>query len=558
MKRTSSIAASLRITGIALMPVLISVYVAWSSSIRTERSDLIAKANTVANRTSKILSETVTELTSLEASGAFTCDGDSIRAMRASMLRLNYARSVGAINGSLIICTAHAHHSEASRMEGAPGSLGSPDWISSSKIRFWAGVDAVQFLEQQSSSQKFVVVATSNLFAAVGADQLVDASFPDTDLEVTVSMRPGAGDQRPRVLIHAGPDGNVPGKAFDHVSGDVADRDGMFYVRASIPEHPLQVVIGRPRSHFLDVLRGQLWGYGLIGLMIGGLLYGVVTAIFKRESSLYGQIKRGIRDAEFCNYYQPIIDMNTGRCIGAEALVRWRKPDGTMISPAVFISVAESNGIVKEITRQVIRNTIRDLGHLLSRRKELSVGINLSTDDLIDPTTLATIQDALRGTGVDPHQIKIEIVERAFANDQECREAVSRFRKAGHKVFIDDFGTGYSSLSYLQSFELDGLKIDKSFVDVIETETVTSGVIHHIIEMARTLGLDIVAEGVESEQQKEFLKKNGVMHGQGWHFSKAIPSTAFIRFVEKRKTPGNDTPRGDGTDRRRAPSSAKA
>jgi sensor c-di-GMP phosphodiesterase-like protein len=163
------------------------------------------------------------------------------------------------------------------------------------------------------------------------------------------------------------------------------------------------------------------------------------------------------------------------------------------------------------------------------------VSINVSADDLRTFRFLNLLTAALRGTGVAPLQIRIEATERSFMNADATRGVIAAFRAAGHPVYIDDFGTGYSSLSYLQTFEVDVLKIDKSFVDTIAQDTASSVVAPHIIAMAHELGLEIVAEGVESGTQAIWLLDKGVQYAQGWYYAKAMPVDEFARWLGRNR-----------------------
>ena len=177
---------------------------------------------------------------------------------------------------------------------------------------------------------------------------------------------------------------------------------------------------------------------------------------------------------------------------------------------------------------------VADLGPLLEQRQALHVAVNLAATDLHHARILEVTREALAGTRIAPRQIAFEATERCFINADAARDIIAQLRAAGHAVSIDDFGTGYSSLSYLQSYRIDALKIDKSFVDAIGADAATSGVIDHVIAMAKALGLKIVAEGVETEAQARYLRERSVDYAQGWLFSKPLAGEAFVGFIENR------------------------
>jgi sensor c-di-GMP phosphodiesterase-like protein len=165
--------------------------------------------------------------------------------------------------------------------------------------------------------------------------------------------------------------------------------------------------------------------------------------------------------------------------------------------------------------------------------RHLHIAINISAQDIRTGRVLDVMKDALSKTDIQTQQIWLEATERGFMDIDAARATIDQARKMGHAVAIDDFGTGYSSLSYLQGFPLDALKIDKSFVDTIDTNSATSSVTSHIIDMAKTLKLQIVAEGVETQAQADYLLAREVDFGQGWLFAKALPAEAFIAFYKE-------------------------
>jgi sensor c-di-GMP phosphodiesterase-like protein len=243
-------------------------------------------------------------------------------------------------------------------------------------------------------------------------------------------------------------------------------------------------------------------------------------------------VRIGFGNGEFFLEYQPIISLGQARCIGAEALVRWRRWDGEPMSPEMFIPAAEQAGLIQPLTDQVIDRVVGDLGTLLAARRDLHVAVNIAACDLLSERVAAVIARRLAGTGVEPSQIGLEATERGFVDAASARVVIDRLRVIGHAVAIDDFGTGYSSLSYLQSFRVDALKIDKSFVDAIGADAATSGVIDHIIAMAKQLRLQIVAEGVENARQADYLRARGVDVGQGYYFSRPLSPEDFKTFAE--------------------------
>jgi len=252
----------------------------------------------------------------------------------------------------------------------------------------------------------------------------------------------------------------------------------------------------------------------------------------RHRLSIGSQLRYALAHGQLHAHYQPVIDLKTGRCVGAEALARWTMRGGEQIKPDTFIPLAEKEGLSAEITLAILDAVLRDLGGILRGPSTLSINVNLTPDDLRTDRFAAALESGLREGGLASAAIKLEITERALINTDSSRAMIRHLRALGHEVAVDDFGTGYSSLSYLSSFELDVLKIDKSFVDAIGTGAATSHVIVHVIEMAHSLGLRTVAEGVETREQREWLIEHGVDYAQGFLYSPALSATDFAAFVQ--------------------------
>jgi sensor c-di-GMP phosphodiesterase-like protein len=273
-----------------------------------------------------------------------------------------------------------------------------------------------------------------------------------------------------------------------------------------------------------------------LALMLAGVMVATVVWFSRQRLSMRRELEIAIRQHEFIVHYQPLIDLKNGQCIGAEALVRWKRPDGSWVRPDLFIPVAEQSGLIQKITAQVIGRIGQDIGQILSQDPSLHIAINLSAEDLADGSFLPLIDALVRDHRLEPNQIWLEATERGFLDYAAVSETILTAHQSGYVVCIDDFGTGYSSLQHLEQLSFDVLKIDKSFVDSIGISSPKSMVIHHIIEMAKSLGARIVAEGVERSEQAEYLKGKAVEFGQGWLFSRALPNDEFAAYLHQQST----------------------
>lgn len=274
-----------------------------------------------------------------------------------------------------------------------------------------------------------------------------------------------------------------------------------------------------------------------LAMVVGLALAGLFVYMQRTRYSTKSAILQALANNEFYLEYQPIMNLHLNTCVGAEALIRWKTPDNTFISPDTFIPAAEASGVICQITRRVFEIVARDMRNAFAMHPDFHVGINISSHDIRSGELLGLIKSLIKSSGAQGKQILIEVTERGFLDDDEALTTIKNIRDCGVRVAIDDFGTGYSSLSYLTKFQLDYLKIDKTFVDSVGTDAVTSHVAFHIIEMAKTLKLDMVAEGVETATQADILQSRGVHHVQGWLYSKSLKRKEFYAYLEKHSQP---------------------
>lgn len=310
------------------------------------------------------------------------------------------------------------------------------------------------------------------------------------------------------------------------------DRDERYAFSTASSADWLAVAAERRPALFATLRREQLFMLPL-ALVLAAVMVSTVIWFSKRRLSLRGELEIAIRRNEFTVHYQPLLDLSSRLCIGAEALVRWQRPDRSWVRPDLFIPVAEQSGLIQKITGLVIAEISKDLGPFLAKDPSLHIAINLSAEDLASGTFFEPIETLVREHRIQPDQIWLEVTERGLLDYAVVIETISTARQAGYIVCIDDFGTGYSSLQHLQKMSFDILKIDKSFVDSIGVSSPKGLVINHIIEMAKSLKVSIVAEGVETADQASFLQNQDVEFGQGWLFSRALPRDDFVSYVSK-------------------------
>ena len=234
--------------------------------------------------------------------------------------------------------------------------------------------------------------------------------------------------------------------------------------------------------------------------------------------------------------YQPIVEMVTGGLAGFEALMRWNHPERGNIPPGIFIPIAESTGLVVSLGTWVLRQACLQIAEWQDRREPgsapLFMSVNLSTHQLSDPNFVQVVREVLRETGVEPSWIKLELTESAVMDKAEQSIRLLRdLRALGIKLSIDDFGTGYSSLSYLHKLPIDSLKVDRSFVSAMHQSEENRAIVRIIMDLARLLGFDVIAEGIETSADANLLRALACDYGQGYHFARPLPSAEAGKLV---------------------------
>lgn len=263
-----------------------------------------------------------------------------------------------------------------------------------------------------------------------------------------------------------------------------------------------------------------------------------------QRQSIEAGLRRALERQEFVLYYQPKINLHSGAMIGTEALIRWQHPEQGLLSPAQFVPIAEDCGLILPIGCWVLREACRQVQAWLdSGLRVVPVAVNISAVEFGHKSFLESVALILKETGLAPCYLELELTESILMHDAESSAPVLEALKAmGVRLAIDDFGTGYSSLSYLKHFPIDTLKIDQSFVRNIATDTDDATIVRTMIGMGKSLKQRVIAEGVETHEQLEFLRAQHCDEGQGFQFSHPLPAEDFALLL----VTGSDGMRGDG------------
>jgi EAL domain-containing protein (putative c-di-GMP-specific phosphodiesterase class I) len=265
------------------------------------------------------------------------------------------------------------------------------------------------------------------------------------------------------------------------------------------------------------------------------------TAIYDEEQdtndaarlALAGELRHAIEDERLVVFFQPKADLARGRIVGAEVLVRWQHPERGFIPPNDFIPIAERTGLIKPLSRFVLAAGVRQCAAWNAQGHALHISVNLTIPDLLDLELPERIRALLASTGVDPSQLELEITETTILADPfRVRQVLERLDELGLRLAIDDFGTGYSSLAYLRRLPVSTIKIDRSFVMGMDENASDATIVRSTIDLGRNLGLDIVAEGVETRTAWDALREHGCTLAQGYLISKPVPAGEFEALLD--------------------------
>jgi EAL domain-containing protein (putative c-di-GMP-specific phosphodiesterase class I) len=267
---------------------------------------------------------------------------------------------------------------------------------------------------------------------------------------------------------------------------------------------------------------------------ISSHLSGLKASAAKKPAQAWGrsgysekELRRAVKKQEFQVYYQPIVSLASGRIDGFEALVRWLHPQDGLVAPADFIPLAESTGLIIPIEEWVIGEACRQLGVWQSEFPTLTMSVNVSGQQFLHANLIGMIAELIEENGLEASRLQLEITETAIAANTEQSAARANHLKAlGVELAIDDFGTGYSSLSRLYNLPVDVLKIDRSFVSRMESDARGWEIVQMMVKLAHHLGLEVIAEGIETSQQLAALRTLGCECGQGYLFSKPLDREA--------------------------------
>jgi sensor c-di-GMP phosphodiesterase-like protein len=483
------------------------------------RARLAALAHGALDLAETRLENATSVLVDLAASGAGECEPRTIDAMRQAVFTNTILKGLTILDDNgRAICT-HV------------GSIGSPSALAReytlpakrltlAAVRFSQGDRAIRIRLDRPGAHP------------LGALVAIDMLLPEIDLGES------AGGKRLRLMFESGEmiAARPPGD-----EGIGLDDGQALSVTQHSTRYPIMLVAEHSRSALAAEYRDlQSAARVAMLLLVGICLAPAWLSLRRRDGDPIDELERALGGGEIVPFYQPTVDTRNGRVRGAEVLARWRRPDGTIVPPAQFIPLAEQSGLIFELTRVLMRRARDEVGAIYRERPRLRLGFNLFAGHLADGRIVEDVKKIFGGSPVSPDQIVLEVTERApLPNLDEARRVIASLQALGIKVAIDDVGTGHGGLSYLLKLEVDIIKIDKMFVDAIGTERYSQTIIETLVELARTMNMEIVAEGVERIEQVEYLRRKGVCEAQGYVFAPPLPASSYLALVEAMERPNS-------------------
>jgi EAL domain-containing protein (putative c-di-GMP-specific phosphodiesterase class I) len=300
------------------------------------------------------------------------------------------------------------------------------------------------------------------------------------------------------------------------------------------------------KAKLLDHVEILIFAGVLVSLVISAVLIFVIKWVMitqhalmlnrsKADHNTLKELKMAMENSELDIYYQPQVNLSSGQIAGMETLIRWKHYERGFISPAAFIPLAEQSGLIEAIDTWVLKVSCLQTKKWLEQGYNLRVAVNLSAMLFKDSTIVDTVEKVLQETELPPSNLELELTETVMMEDMDnAIKVMQQLRKLGVRISMDDFGTGYSSLSSLDKFPIHTLKIDKTFVHGINQYSDEPNIADSIIEIGHRLNLKILAEGIETEYQKNYFTGLGCDEGQGYLFSEPVPAEEFIEILKNK------------------------
>lgn len=445
-------------------------------------------------------------LSELQSANYSPCSDAEIAYFRGLVSRSEHLKDAGRISGDRIVCSATGHQNRS--LGQLKPSAKQPDGT----------VVYANFPATRTADTGRTALQLGSVYVAFATE--LPAAPARIPMHVATSAKDGA--------VQAGLGGSAMDQALNWTVDGTKRLGNMIYAThcSTLQSNCVTAFTSVTEAAHSEVR--VIIASTAVGGMLGVFLGMSFSFLFRRNKDISQQLRRAVQRDQLQVVYQPIVILATRQIVGAEALARWTDEDGNTVDPEVFVKVAEENGFVGSLTKLVLRHSLRDFAKTLQSRPGFRLSINVSGADLVDPAFLPMLDASLKEAKVEPQSIVIEISEKSTSKSEVAMETIRDLRRMGHSIHIDDFGTGYSNLDKLLYLFADTIKIDKAFTGVIGTESVAVAILPQILAMAKSLNLEVIVEGVETDHQADYFTSDPPqVYGQGWLYGRPV---SFDRF----------------------------
>ena len=506
-KKIIAIAAGVVLAGVPLL-----VFDLWISGLinRQGQDEVMTSAQRAVALAESRVSQVIEALDGLAARGVDSCDAADIAAMRQAAFDTAPIKEIAIIGPNERMLCTDLGLPPGQRKTVASEPLSGANWYTFDIVQLETGQSMVRL--------RRTVDGGSNEIAAL---------VPSLLFLPQVSTHGNPFSAYARITTASGTSIGTSGVRPD-------ESDTSFVATSKSEKFGFDAKVAMPRGHVVAG-RAELQWFGLFATGAALMIIGVFAFLMTRRTlpNPVTEIENALRAGEFVPYYQPVVDIRSGQLRGAEVLVRWRKPDGSLILPGSFIPLAESSGLIRDMTHDLMQRVCAEAGPAIGRRPGMKISFNLAGRLFSDETIVNDVRKIFAGSPIKLSQVVLEVTERdPIENFTATRQTIAAFQGLGMRIAIDDVGTGHSGLSYMLKLGVDIIKIDKMFVDAIGTDRNSTTIVETLVDLADNMRMDVVAEGVENFEQVVHLRQLGIRSAQGYVFAPPLPGKAFLQLVE--------------------------
>jgi len=485
--------------------------------LQTAKAGLTAYAQELSRNADTLSDEVNAIFPQMDAFTASVCSNQDLAELKTQTFRNVHVKDIGRTHDGKLYCSAFLGRLKSPYLEGVPSLV----------LSTGANVYThVAVMMDSKGREEATIVEAGGVDVVLNSNPFLTWDRPGVSYMVVAFNRENA-----QVALIAGSRLKVgPSWVLSHASEIV---EGIIYRTSCSHRFTVCVVTAEQVADVWESALTTQVAYSVMGTFAGISFSLLLALLYLRQSSLPKQLLRAIRkdSASLQLVYQPILDVATGRCTGAEALLRWTDQRGTAVPPDVFITVAEKDGFINELTGLVVRRATQEIGDMLRGREDFTLSLNVAASDMGDEQLFELLRDCVYRAGIAPGRVALELTERSTADLAVVATAIQRLKRDGYKVYIDDFGTGFSSLSYIDRLQVDTIKTDRAFTRTIGTDAMFAPILAQMVEMANSLGLETVVEGVETKDQRDYLfALDKSLRAQGWYFSRPLNAEALRLF----------------------------